>query len=412
VADTAKTEIQRQRTSARTRASLVVVALAALAALAAFAAAAACLPDLAAIAADDAAVEATIATRFQGCGDGIIATLDDGGDAGESCDPGTTDAQVPGCTSDCRIECNSGVDGGGTIDPRTGHCYFAAGVDPTFKAADARCQLAGGRAHVVTIVSQEEADLVSKLAIATAPTYWVGLVRSNTLNAYTTNHEEEPGFPLPPAGTGPCSGCFGIGADGGVFPSAVDAGTTDCIASSVGAWQQVACSPADAGPSAGRTTICEREPSGVRAQDCIGGFCFTLASTAGTKRYLVAVAATDPDNAAQVCAGLDRGSLVVLGSREEREQLAHEIRARYPDEVDQQLWIGLAEDGGAWTWDDGHPATDDGGYPLPWGNAQPVTVTGARAYMHLATTVYDTQLAIADDGTKPPRLYVCQRAAQ
>jgi hypothetical protein len=121
------------------------------------------------------------------------------------------------------------------------------------------------------------------------------------------------------------------------------------------------------------------------------------------------VAATDPDNAEAACSGLDGGSLVVFGSREEREQLAHEIRARYPEDVDQQLWIGLAEDGGTWTWDDGHPAID-GGYPMPWGNAQPITVPGARAYMHLATNVlYDTQLAYADDGTKAPRLYICQR---
>lgn len=407
MAGAANTEIQRRGPSARARVSLVVGV--ACTCLLAFAAVAACLPNLAAIAADDAAVEATTATRFQGCGDGIIATLDDGGDAGESCDPGTTDAQVPGCTADCQIECDGGVDGG-TIDLETGHCYFAAGVDTTFNAANARCQLA--KAHVVTFVSQGEADLVSTLATAAAPTYWVGLVRSNTLSAYTANHEEEPGFPIPPAGTGPCPGCFGIGADGGVFPSAVDSGTTDCIAWSGGAWLQVPCSPADAGTLTSRTTICEREPPGVRAQDCIGGFCFTLASTAGTKRYLVAVAATDPDNAEEVCSGLDGGSLVVFGSREEREQLAHEIRARYPDEVDQQLWIGLVEDGGTWTWDDGHPATDDGGYPLPWGNAEPGSVAGARAYMRLATTIYDTQLAVADDGTKPARLFICQRPAQ
>ena len=406
MAGRANTEIQRRSASARARARVMLVAGVASVALLALLAVAACLPDLAAIAAD-AATESTTATRFQGCGDGIIATLDDGGDAGESCDPGA-DATV-GCTADCRIECS-----GGTIDPRSGHCYFAAGTDTTFNAADVRCQLA--KAHVVTFASQEEADLVSTLATSAAPTYWVGLVRSNTLNAYTANHPEEPGFPIPPAGTGagtgPCSGCFGIGADAGVFPSLTDAGTTDCVAWSGGGWLQVPCSPADAGTATTRTTICEREPAGVRAQDCIGGFCFTLASTAGTKRYLVAVAATDPDTAALSCSGLDGGSLVVFGSREEREQLAHEIRARYPDEIDEQLWIGLVEDGGAWTWDDGVVADVDASRPLPWGNAQPSAVPGARAYMHLATTVYDTQLAYADDGGKAARLYICQRRAE
>ena len=246
------------------------------------------------------------------------------------------------------------------------------------------------------------------------PTYWVGLVRSNDLGAYTSNHFEEPGFPIPPA-NGSCSGCFGVGADAGVFPSeVVEAGApTDCIASSDGGWVQVPCIPADAGAPTTRTTICEREPVGVRAEDCIGGFCFTLASTAGKKRYLVAVGMTDPDTAAQSCAGFDGGSLVILESREEREQLAHEIRAHYSDLSTQKVWIGLTEDGGAWIWDDGPVATDDAGRALPWGNAQPVNIAGARAYLKVATTTtdYDTQLAYADDGTKAPHIYVCQRPA-
>ena len=38
-------------------------------------------------------------------------------------------------------------------------------------------------------------------------------------------------------------------------------------------------------------------------------------------------------------------------------------------------------------------------------------VAGARAYMRLASTSYDTQLAHAD-GTKAERLYVCQRSVE
>ncbi|MDB5217809.1 MAG: hypothetical protein JWO86_5736 [Myxococcaceae bacterium] len=403
MADTANTAIQRASASAcpRARARVMVVGGIVCASLLAFAAVAACLPDLAAIAAADGSVEA--AARFQGCGDGIIATLDDGGDAGESCDPGGADAAV-GCTADCRIECD-----GGRIDPTTGHCYFAAGADTTFQAANARCQVA--KAHVVTFVSQAEVDLASKLMTSGSSTYWVGLVFNGTFGAYGSNHPEEPGFPLPSAATGPCSGCFGVGDDAGVFPAEVDSGTTDCVAGTGSGWRAVPCSPADAGTAISRTTICEREPIGVRAQECIGGFCFTLASTAGKKRYLVAVSFTDPDTAALSCAGLG-GSLVVFGSREEREQLAHEIRARYPDEADQQFWIGLVEDGGAWSWDDGVVADVDASYPLAWGNAQPITVAGARAYMRLATTVYDTQLAFADDGGKAARFYICQRPVQ
>jgi hypothetical protein len=407
VADTGNTAIQRASASAcpRARARIMVVAGVACASLLALAAVAACLPDLAPIVAPEASVEAV--PPFQGCGDGIIATLDDGGDAGESCDPGA-DAQ-PGCSADCKIECT-----GGTIEPKTGHCYFAAGIDTSFMGANARCSLAGGRAHVVTFASQEEADLVSKLTTPAAPTYWVGLARSSILSAYASNHAEEPGFPIPP-GTASCTGCFGIGADdAGVFPSEPDGGTTDCIAWSNGGWLQVPCSPADAGTMTTRTTICEREPIGARAQDCIGGFCFTLANTAGKKRYLVAVSATDPDTAALSCSGLDGGSLVVFESREEREQLAHEIRVRFPDETPQPFWIGLVEDGGAWTWADGVVAVEDAGRPLPWGNAQPGNAAGARAYMNVSTTTtaYDPQLAYADDGGKAARLYICQRPAQ
>jgi hypothetical protein len=377
------------------------------ASLAALALAGACLPDLTAIAAaDEGGVDASVVTR--GCGDGIIATLDDGGDAGESCDPGR-DAEVLGCSA-CTVTCSEGI-----LDPLNGHCYFAVGLDSTYQSAVTHC--AAKRGHVVTLTSAAEADIVKTVA-AGEKGYWVGLLRTDTVGgAYQAIRSEEPGLPFSgatvSAAQGPCPGCFLSGDDAGELPLAaeVDASAESdarCIASIGGRWLRVLCNST----ATQRATVCEREPEGARAQDCIGGFCFTLAKTAGQKRYLVAVSATDPDTAAQSCAGLTGGSLVVFTSNEEREQLAHEIRARYPDEVEQQLWIGLAEDGGTWSWDDGVVAALDAssGRPLPWGNAQPAAVAGARAYMRIASTAYDTQLSYADDGKKTPRLYICQRS--
>ena len=379
-------------------AAVLVFAALALGALAAITGAAACLPDLSAISGEDS----PFAPPFVGCGDGIIATLDDGGDAGESCDPGKPGAQPLGCKS-CRVECD------GTLDPATNHCYFAAGADKTYNAALTTC--AAFQAHVVTFASRAEVALVEGIPHDPSAGFWVGLSRNPTLEAYEPARAEEPGFPYPPSG--PCDGCFGVGADSGVFPIAdVDASSPSCLASRDGGWSQVECEARGA-TAALRTTICEREPLGIRATDCIGGFCFTLASTAGKKAYLVAVSAADPDQAAQNCAALDGGSLVLLESPEEREQLAHEILARGrfvrdPD-VKQELWIGLVAADGGGSWDDGIPAVKGGARPLPWGNAEP---TGSgRAVMRLAATAapaYDTQLAHADGG-RAPQLYVCQR---
>ena len=366
----------------------------------------ACLPDLADIPTEPSPLESG-AGPFVGCGDGIIATLDDGGDSGESCDPGTIDAQVPGCRS-CQLECPSPPRG--KLDPTSGHCYFAAKSDSTYNGATSLCQ--GEGAHLVTLGSLDEADFVKPLLAAgdDGAGYWVGLSRIPALgSAYGPSHPEEPGFPYAPAGggaAGPCLGCFGLGADpdGGAFPLE-DAALPDapCVVARGGTWLQVDCNK---GPP--RAVLCEREPVGARAYTCGGAFCFSLASTSSTKTYVVSVSTADPDLAARSCADLDGGSLVVFGSAEEREQLAHEILARDPTAVEQLLWIGLSADGGAWAWEDGVPAS---ARPLPWGNAQPATPDSgsARAFMRLRGGAYDTQLAYADDGGAPRRLYVCQR---
>ncbi len=392
-------------TSARAFAAVVVL----LGAAAALLAAGACLPDLAALGPEDVSLESSTAP-FRGCGDGIIATLDDGGDSGESCDPGG-DAAVPGCRA-CQITCE------GKPDPRTGHCYFAAGADTSYAAASARCK--AERAHVVTLVSAAEAKLLEQVS-ADESGYWVGLSRDTTFlfGAYGPPAEraEEPGFPYPGATTsiaqGPCTGCFGIGADAGTFPLAdVDASDTtidtSCVASRGGTWFRVPCSGAISRP-----TICEREPAGVRGQACGNdGICFTVRQTSGDKTYLVSVSPAEPDTADTTCRFLDGGSLVVFDSREEREQLAHEIVLRYTD-VPPTLWIGLHADGGTWTWDDGVVASDDQARPLPWGNAQPPTgATNGHAFITVGDKAYDTQLAYADDSGTQQRLFICQRPAR
>jgi len=394
--------------SARTRALAALLVLAS--AAAAIVAAGACLPDLAAVPAEDASLETSV-LPFQGCGDGVIATLDDGGDAGESCDPGA-DAQVPGCRA-CQISCE------GRLDPKSGHCYFAAGADTSYVAARTRCK--AERAHVVTLASVEETTFLEQIA-ADESGYWVGLSRkeSDLFGAYgpPTERLEEPGFAYPGASVaaaqGPCPGCFGVGADAdaGTFPLAdVDASdtTTDtsCVASRGGTWFRVPCSGAITRP-----TICEREPEGVRGQSCGNdGICFTVPQTSGVKTYLVAVSPADPETADTTCRFLDGGSLVVFDSREEREQLAHEIVKRYPD-IEQQLWIGLHADGGTWAWDDGVVAGSGDARPLPWGNAQPMGGANARAFIRVGATAYDTQLAYADDGGGASRLFICQRPAR
>jgi len=366
---------------------------------------AACLPDLAPISTEPTSGEGS--TPFVGCGDGVIATLDDGGDAGESCDPGKPndlDAQSPGCRS-CQIVCEDG----GVIDPRTGHCYFAAAASDSYQAAITSCKARG--AHVVTFASKGEVALVQGRVVgdAGAGGFWIGLSRSSALGeAYGPDRDEEPGYPSLTQDS--CAGCFGVGvdADGGTFAKEDPAGTveTRCVAARSGAWFQVPCK------GTSRMTICEREPVGTRATTCFGGYCFTLPTTAGRKSYLVSFGGAEPTTAMQTCAQLPGGSLVVLDTAEEREQLAHEILLHDDAVVDQELWIGVVQDGGTWSWEDGVSLASSP-RPLPWGNAQPDDARGERAFMRLAAPAYDTQLAYADrDSGAPTRLFICQRSPQ
>lgn len=377
--------------------------------------AAACLPDLAPLPAEDAGPDAGPPPGPY-CGDGIIATLDDGGDAGESCDPG--DASVRGC-SECQVTCN---ESDSVLDPATGHCYFVFDKDAggDFKLDDAKRKCTSDGAHVVTLSSVAEAELVDKLA-AGAP-YWIGLSYEPTVSAYATA-VREPGFPDPSgtSPTGPCEGCFGVGAgEGGVVQDDPDASVRGCIVSrSDAGFRARQCST-----SAAFRTICEREPAGLRTTSCIGGFCFNVVKTSGKKNYVLGVDAITASFANQVCRSLDNGTgrLAVLATAEEREEIAREILRRYEDDPeDQTYWIGLSSVGpdggpGVWTWDDGVVASPAGAYRSPWGDREPTTVaSGARAYLTIASaksTIYDTQLAHADANDTKARRYICERVVR
>lgn len=358
----------------------------------------ACLPDVSIV---PDALEGGPAPGFRGCGDGVIATLDDGGDAGEWCDPG--EAGAKGCTADCRIACDP--DGG--IDPKTRHCYFAIGPRTTYGDAVDECRRAG--AHVVTIGSTDEATFVDGTFDAGAG-YFVGLVYDQAVSqAYASAAPDEPAYPGFPF-TGPCAGCFGAGVDpadanGGAIPVSplVDGGAASpCVIARGGRWEAVPCIGEVA-----IDVVCEREPVGRRIEACSGGFCFTLAATEGKKTYILDVASSSAEEAPLACAQYG-GTPVIFGSREEREELAHEILQLFTPDPELTYWIGASQDGGAWVWDDGLPvASTNAGTdrPPPWGDKEPAGAP--RAYMRIAAGAYDTQLAHADSSDRRPTL--CQR---
>lgn len=363
------------------------------------AAASACLPELSPLTTFGDAEASAPAT---GCGDGIIATNDDGGDAGESCDPGGNSSAV-GCSQSCSIDCT------GVIGP-SGHCYFLA--DPSdYEKALTNCSNAGG--HVVTIGSEAEAALVNGLTDGGA--YHVGLLLDDrfSLVAYKTPSEvEEPGWPHDQSS---CPGCFAAGADDAGRFAALDpdSGTDHrCLVATLGGWLQIPCSQSDPRVA----TICEREPLGQRSQSCGGPLCTTLSSTAGRKRYVISISPANAEQADQFCRGYPNGSLVVFESREEREELARELRLLFPANQQHPVltaWIGLSKKNDAWLWDDGVDTADAGARPAPWANAQPAPDGKGHAYMRLDINAFDTQLAVAtsdDHDANEPRLFVCQRS--
>lgn len=378
------------------------------------------------------------------CGNGHI-------DPGEECDPGR--GQNPGCNSVCRISCDAGSSN--FVDFATsGHCYFTFAKPLDHDNAFDSC--AGPNAgHLVTFADDTEAEHVAGTTSplrATWPKgvrfYWVGLDDTKAVEkAPTVQSEYRADMPLEPGWSGParCPGCYlrgvnatlpGKGTGSPTTKLTVASTGTDAGAPQYGVVEERASDEATelTGTLALAQVICEREPVGARSVPCFdGSFCFDVVAQS-RKRYLYNPAAATASAAEQFCRSLspDAGtsSLVTFKLRSEREQVIWELSQLVGLQVDgggtplpSAFWIGLsaepvATDAGAdagsplvWRWDDGSSvtATAEGSPPSVWGNLQPPQVsTGARAYIVVNYTAYDTGLAYArpDDGQKYP--FVCE----
>lgn len=348
-------------------------------------AAMACIPDLPGSqgAPVDASADGTGAGK-PFCGDGVIDPQ-----SGEQCDPGPRAS--PYCTADCRVVCD-----GGFLWSRNDHCYYDLGASQAFSEALVRC---ASPAHVVTFAS--EAELEAVLGGIDAGPFWVGLTYDPSVNGYTSAHALEPGW------SQACSGCFAH-ASPGALTSPPDAGP--CVQSALdpdASWQQTPC----LGLKSRLRVLCEREPVGDLARDCMdaGASCIALAWTSTAKRYVYFRNAAPPEgvdgSAEQTCASLG-GTLVVLQSRDEREELWRAIGAT---QTQSAFWIGLSipQGGTSWTWAD--DAGEDA-YPSPWAARQPRDDAGTRAYLfqngeQAPAIVEDT---LARNGTPADFPFVCQ----
>jgi hypothetical protein len=335
----------------------------------AFCAAWACLPDL------------EISSPAAVCGDGFIDP-----DAGEECDPGGLDGGDAGGAASACVGCKVACTGTNELeDPATQHCYLQ-GTTAASDAGIGECEAWGG--HLVRIVSENELALVANAAVV-AP-FWIGIHRTASGMWRPLEETYEPGW------AADCAGCFAQADDDTIPDPTVADGT--CVTSPKDLsqpWDESLC-------GALRQTICEREPVGSRARACGANVCLSVAATESSKRYVVIgspvtnVGALGANDAVIACSAAG-GRLVVLGSREEREQLGKELGAYFGGTP--SAWIGLSDTDGTWGWD----GPDAGGMsPLPWGAGEPALITGdagtvsvGRAFVALDVTQLDSELAHA-----------------
>jgi hypothetical protein len=363
----------------------------------------ACIPDLPAVgalvndasvdqdagadAAVDADAEAAAPPATPYCGDGVIQL-----DRGEQCDPGTPADAASSVCSECKMICPAD---GGFVWPSNNHCYTYDGTQAAalLEAAN-HCATPTGT-HVVTFASDEELQAV--VAALRPGNAWVGYDPvAGVPNEYTAFANFEPGW----APT--CPGCFAHTDDASAPLPGVAEGCVEAVADAGAPWQQYPCSAA---PKI--SVVCEREPTGLQTQRCDGGTCIDLPYTHAEKRYVLLATKMGGDTAETQCEALG-GTLVVLETRDEREQLWYALYRM--GGTPGSFWIGLSEQNGVWSW------ADDAGadaYPPPWGNKQP-DGNGSRAYLQQDTSdmppiPFDTTLAHNDVDVVSGALYsVCQ----
>jgi hypothetical protein len=351
-----------------------------------------------------------------GCGDGYIDL-----EAGEQCDPGSAGSGVGGCNLDCTMQCSADA---GFVWAKNNHCYQLSGVASSLYGATRNvCDPPGTAqpAHVATFASEEEFTAVAPRV--NASWFWVGLQEPSNNNDYTSVAQFEPGWLMQ------CSGCYVHTTDvtmGLPKSGVVGTGGAYCVQASSDlkqrAWQMVPCS----GINPGLPVVCEREPVGTQAHPCDAGTCIDLVWTHGTKSYVYGAQSLPADQAEAACRGMG-GRLVVLRSRDEREQLWKEL-GKLTSGVGVSVWIGLSEvastvgdagtsdgsppaDGsapGVWVWD------DDAGvdaYVSPWGYDSPRTYANhsLRAYLLNEQPAASDDTMARNDGPMPPMLpYVCE----
>ena len=154
------------------------------------------------------------------------------------------------------------------------------------------------------------------------------------------------------------------------------------------------------------TSSASASPAGVQSQHCDGGVCIDLVWTFPQKQYVYVSQKLGGDEAESYCAGLG-GTLVVLQSRDEREQLWRELSRMTGVGVPTDIWIGLSLVDGGWVWDDGAGLD---AYPSPFGDGQPKGI-GSRAYLVQSSVLpipLDTTLGHNDVVSTTPLPFVCQ----